>query len=194
MTQQNSLSTEKENISKEKLLGGIGSIFMALSIITREIGTLFGILGAVLWLTCLYLLSSKIKNSKIFNKALWGFVLGLLGWIIASIFGLMSFISFFAFSGFMGNVDRVGFGIGGGVIIAILLAYGIFIVANYFYQEVCKILALATNNKLFSTAGLLMLIGAYSAILLIGLIIWMAGWIILAVAFFTVPDEIEVKV
>jgi uncharacterized membrane protein len=39
-----------------------------------------------------------------------------------------------------------------------------------------------------------MLIGAYSAILLIGLIIWMAGWIILAVAFFTVPDEIEVKV
>ncbi|SNZ15977.1 DUF996 domain-containing protein [Hydrogenobacter hydrogenophilus] len=193
MTQQNGLATEKVNISTQKLLGGIGSLLMLLSFIP-VIGILLGILGIVFWLVSMYQISSKIKKPEIFSKAIIGFILALLGWIIALMFGLMSFVSFFASSGFTRDEGQVGLGIGIGIFIALLVDYIISIVAAYFYKEAYKILAVTINHNLFRTAGLLMYIGAITVILFgIGIILWIVGWIILVIAFFTAPDEVEIR-
>ena len=54
-------------------------------------------------------------------------------------------------------------------------------------------LANALNHKLFSTGARLMFIGAITIILFgLGAILLFIGWIILAVAFFTAPEEVEV--
>ncbi len=188
MTQQNSLATEKVNISTQKLLGGIGSLLILLSFMP-VIGILLGILGIVLWLVSMHQISSKIKKPEIFSKAMIGFILWLLGWIIVIMFGV---VSFFASSGFMRDDGWTGLGIG--ILIALLVDYIIYIVANYFYKEAYKILAVTINHNLFRTAGLFMYIGAITIILFgIGIILWIVGWIILVVAFFTAPDEVEIR-
>jgi len=53
-------------------------------------------------------------------------------------------------------------------------------------------LANALNHKLFSKGARLMFIGAITTIILVGFILLFVGWVMLAVAFFTAPEEVEV--
>ncbi|MGC8588671.1 MAG: DUF996 domain-containing protein, partial [Hydrogenobaculum sp.] len=70
----------------------------------------------------------------------------------------------------------------------------LFIAATYFYKQAYDMLSSAINHKLFSTGGLLILIGAIMIILLgLGLILLPIGWIVVAIAFFTAPDEVELR-
>ncbi|MGC8649429.1 MAG: DUF996 domain-containing protein [Hydrogenobaculum sp.] len=189
------LSGEKINISTQKLLGGIGAILILLGILPG-IGTLLLIVGGVLLIVSIYQISNMLKNPTIFNKFITGFVLGLTGWIIAFFFGLMSFMSVLMSSGFMHMYFAGGMflGMGVGIIVAIILAYILFIAATYFYKQAYDMLSSAINHKLFSTAGLLMYIGAITIILFgLGGILLFIGWIVLAIAFFTAPDEVELR-
>ncbi|AEF19970.1 MULTISPECIES: DUF996 domain-containing protein [unclassified Hydrogenobaculum] len=180
MEEKNNSSGNKVNISTQKMLGGIGAILILLSVVPG-IGILFSIVGGVLLIVSIYQISNMLKKPAIFNKFIIGFVLGLIGWIIALFFGLLSFV---------GIVVFFSTGIG---IIAIILVYILFIAATYFYKKAYSMLANALNHKLFSTAGLLMFIGAITIILFgLGAILLFIGWIILAVAFFTAPEEVEV--
>ncbi|GAB6077857.1 DUF996 domain-containing protein [Hydrogenobaculum acidophilum] len=187
--EENSVSYAKVNISKQKLLGGIGVILMLLGVIP-SIGTVLWIVGGVLLILSVYQISAMIKKPEIFNKFIVGFVLGLSGWIIAIAFGLMSFISIAAFSGFM----YAWAGIGVGIISAMVLSYLLFVGATYFYKQAYTMLGVAINHNLFKTAGFTMFIGAVTIILFgIGGIVLFIGWIMLCVAFFTAPDEVELS-
>jgi uncharacterized membrane protein len=106
----------------------------------------------------------------------------------------MSFISVLISSGFTHNfASGMFFGMGIGIFVAIILAYILFIAATYFYKQAYDMLALAINHNLFSTTGLLMYIGAITIILFgLGGILLFIAWIMLAVAFFTAPEEVEV--
>jgi len=181
MEEKNNLPGNKINISTQKLLGGIGLILEVLAVVPG-IGILFFIVGFVLLIVSLYQISNMLKKPAIFNKFIIGFVLGLSGWVIALFFGLLSFVGIGMFSG-----------MSIGIFFAIILAYIAIVAANYFYKQAYGMLANALNHKLFSTAGLLMFIGAITIILFgLGLILIFIGWIILAVAFFTAPEEVEV--
>jgi len=181
MEEKNNSSGNKINISTQKLLGGIGAILLVLAVVPG-IGILFLIVGLVLFIVSLYQISNMVKNPTIFKKYIIGLALGLIGWIIALFFGLLSFVGIAMFSG-----------MSIGIFFAIILAYVAIVAANYFYKQAFDMLASALNHKLFSTAGLLMFIGAITIILFgLGLILIFIGWIILAVAFFTAPEEVEV--
>ncbi len=179
----------KVNISSPKMLGGIGMILSLLGAVPW-IGILFIIIGYTMLTISIYQLSKILKNPKIFNMFIVALSLGFIGGIIAVVFGLISFISTYAFSGFRGEGATVGLGFG--FVIAIIIAYAIFIVAAYFYKQSYSLLAQAINHKMFNTAGLTMFIGAITMILLIGFIISFIGNILLIIAFFTAPDEVEV--
>jgi uncharacterized membrane protein len=57
-----------------------------------------------------------------------------------------------------------------------------------------KFLPQATAHNLFKIVGLLMFIGAITTILFgLGLLLIIVGYIVLAVAFFTAPNEVEVQ-
>jgi len=188
--EQGNLPTRRVNISTQKMLGGIGSILILLSFIP-EIGTLLGIVGIVLWLISMYQLSNILGKPSIFQKVLIGFILNIGSMVIAFAFGLTAGIASFTS---MRNETGAILGLGLGVIVAIIVAYAISLAAFYFYKEAYDILAQATAHNLFKIAGLLMFIGAITTILFgLGLLLIIVGYIVLAVAFFTAPNEVEVQ-
>ena len=190
MTEQGNLPTQRVNISTQKMLGGIGSILMLLGWIPG-IGILLSILGVVLWIISMYQLSNILRKPSIFQKVLIGFVLNIGSTVIAFAFGLMAGIS--SFTSIRGETGAI-FGLGLGVVVAIIVAYAISLAAFYFYKEAYEILAQATNQNLFKIAGLLLFIGAITVILFgLGALLIIVGEIVLAVAFFTAPNEVEVQ-
>jgi len=189
--EQGNLPTQRVNISTQKMLGGIGSILILLVIMPRTLTTLLGIVGVVLWLISMYQLSNMLRKPSIFQKVLIGFILNIVGTVIAFAFGLMTGVSLFASA--RGETGAI-LGLGLGVVVAIIVAYAISLAAFYFYKEAYDILAQATVHNLFKIAGLLMFIGAITIILFgLGALLIIVGYIVLAVAFFTAPNEVEVQ-
>ena len=192
MEEKGNSSGNKINISTQKMLGGIGALLILLSAVPG-IGILFSIVGGVLLIVSIYQISNMLKKPAIFNKFIIGFVLGLSGWVIALFFGLLSFVGVFGLAGLLHAYFAAIFGMGIGIFVAIILVYILFVAATYFYKKAYSMLANALNHKLFSAAGLLMFIGAITIILFgLGAILLFIGWIILAVAFFTAPEEVEI--
>jgi uncharacterized membrane protein len=172
------------------MLGGIGYILILLSWIP-SIGILLSIVGFVLWLISMYQLSNMLRRPSIFQKVLIGLILNIVGMVIAFAFGLMALIPLL-----VSPKDEAGaiLGLGLGVVFAIVVAYAISLVAFYFYKEAYDILAQATAHNLFKIAGLLLFIGAITIILFgLGALLMIVGNIVLVVAFFTAPNEVEVQ-
>jgi len=207
--EQGNLPTQRVNISTQKMLGGIGSILTLLGWIPK-IGTLLFIAGIVLWFISIYQLSNILRKPSIFKKVLTGFILIIVGVVIAFASGLMAEIS--SFTSTRGETDvileetdvtledaiseetHVTLELGLGGVVAIIVAYAIGIAAFYFYKEAFEILAQATAHNLFKLAGLLLFIGAITIILFgLGALLIFVGYIVLAVAFFTAPNEVEVQ-
>jgi uncharacterized membrane protein len=191
MMEQGNLPTQRVNISIQKMLGGIGSILILLVFMQGTVATLLGIVGVVLWFISIYQLSNILRKPSIFQKVLIGFVLNIGSTVIAFAFGLMAGIS--SFTSIRGETGAI-FGLGLGVVVAIIVAYAISLAAFYFYKEAYDILAQAIAHNLFKIAGLLMFIGAITIILFgLGVLLIFVGEILLAVAFFTAPNEVEVQ-
>jgi uncharacterized membrane protein len=187
MMEQGNLPTQRVNISTQKMLGGIGYILGFLPI--PLVWIFLKIVGYILVLVSMYQLSNILRKPAIFRKALRGTILVLADILIAFTFGLMAKI---ASSIIMRNETDAAVGIG--VIVAIIVAYVVFVVAFYFYKEAYKILAQATAYDLFKIGGLLLFIGAITTILFgLGILLIIVGEIVLAVAFFTAPNEVEVQ-
>ena len=190
MMEQGNLPTQRVNISTQKMLGGIGSILMLLSWVPG-IGIISSIVGFVLWLISMYQLSNILRKPSIFQKVLIGVILNIAGIVIAFAFGLMAGILSFAT---MRDETGAILGLGFGTVIAIIVTYAIIVVAFYFYKQAYEILASATTQNLFKIAGLLMFIGAIAIILFgLGGLLMLVGYIVLAIAFFTAPNEVEVQ-
>ena len=179
--EQGNLPTQRVNISSQKMLGGIGYI---LGLLPTPLMIFLKIVGYILVLISLYQLSNILRKPAIFQKALMGTILILADILIAFTFGLMAEI---VSSITMRNkID--------GAIVAIIVAYVVFLVAFYFYKEAYKILAQATAHDLFRIGGLLLFIVANTIVLFgLGILLIIVGEIVLAVAFFTAPNEVEVQ-
>jgi|GEM_PF-452697 len=212
MIEQGNLPIRRVNISTQKMLGGIGSILILLGWMTG-VGILFGIVGAVLWLVSMYQLSNILGKPTIFQKALIGFILNVAGMVIAFApfaltmvitfpFGLLAKILLFNLTtdetlDVTLDISELGFGaliVITVALIAIIVAYAIFVFGFYLQKQAYETLAQATAHNLFKIAGLLMFIGAITTILFgLGLLLIIVGYIVLTVAFFTAPNEVEVK-
>jgi uncharacterized membrane protein len=190
MIEQGNLPTQRVNISTQKMLGGIGYILILLGWMPR-IGIFLSLVGFVLWLISMYQLSNILRKPSIFQKALIGFILSIAGIVIAFAFGLMALIPLL-----VSPKDEAGaiLGLGLGVVFAIVVAYATLVVSFYFYKEAYDILAQATAHNLFKIGGLLIFIGAITIILFgLGALLIIVAEILLAVAFFTAPNEVEVQ-
>jgi len=190
MTEQGNLPTQRVNISTQKMLGGIGSISILLVFMPGTVATFLGIVGVVLWLISMYQLSNILRKPSIFKKVLIGFILNIVGAVIAFAFGLMAGISLSAYvRGETGLTSGLGL-----FAVTIIFAYAIGLASSYFYKEAYEILAQATAHNLFKIGGLLLFIGAITTILFgLGLLLIIVAEIVLAVAFFTAPNEVEVQ-
>ena len=212
--EQGNLPTQRVNISTQKMLGGIGSILILLGLVTKiEILSILSIAGFVLWFISIYQLSKKLEKPSIFQKVLIGLILAIAGTVILFVLeelweGIKPYVS-------MG--DEVLADMEWGILVGIIAVYAIYVVSAYFYKQAFEILASTTAHNLFRVVGLLIFIGVIIIPILYVLAFLLAdagyitvhaveslrdvffplliivSYIVLAVAFFTAPKEVEVQ-
>ena len=196
-------------LESSKTLGGIGAILMFIGIFPYI--SYFGIvelIGAILVLTALYSLGNYYKDSGIFNNALYGIMAGIVGVVSAVAIGLAIVLpnikdflmtifpswngdwsTISSLSGMTPNTSNIGIGdvipfISAAIVIFVII-WIFAMIATFFVRRSLVRLSAKTNVGLFSTAGLLLLIGAFLVIIVgLGLILMWVAALILAIAFF----------
>jgi len=204
-------------LESSKTLGGVGALLMFIGIIPYI--NYFGIIeivGAILVLVALHGFAQTYKESGIFDNALYGTIAGIIGVVLSVVIGIAiilpnikdfllklypswngSWSTITSFSGMTPNTSNITFD---DVIpfitaaIVILVTLWVFaIIATILFRRSLKQLSARTNVGLFSTTGLLLLIGAVLIIAFgLGLLLLWIATLILAIAFFTMkPQETQ---
>jgi len=201
-------------IESNKILGGVGALLMFVGIFPFI--NYYGIvelIGAILVLIALHGLASIYKEQGIFSNALYGIIAGIVGVVVAVAIGiaivLPSITSFLqkiyptwngswstisSLSGMTPNTTNINFSdvvpfIAAAIVIFVIL-WVFAIAATFLARRSLRQLAAKSGTGLFSTAGLLMLIGAVLIILFgIGVFLIWISTLILAIAFFTMKTQ-----
>lgn len=189
-----------------KTLGGIGALLVAIGALPLigVYGTLLILIGLVLFLIGMKGLAEHFNESRIFNRALWGILMPLVGVIVAVgvlftvalsalvALGLsgIDWTNYRAFEEALSSIDwsaasniNIIMSFAGSALIAIAILVATFIIGYYFLKGSFNTLSQKTGKGLFSTAGLLFFIGAILTFVAVGLILIWVGWVIAAVAF-----------
>ena len=194
------------SLETSKTLGGIGAILMFIGII--PVINAYGVIelvGLILVMVALYNLAGYYSERGIFNNALYGLIAGIVGGVVAvaAVFvtvltSLTDFINtlypgwngdWSALSGLTPDPSNfspeVIFPFLAGILAMLVILWVFAIISAFFVRRSLISLAAKSGTGLFSTAGLLMLIGAVLIIALgIGLILIWISALILAIAFF----------
>jgi uncharacterized membrane protein len=196
-------------------LGGIGALLLFIGVIPyiNYLGVI-GVIGVILLLVSLYGFANYYKHRGIFTYSLYGVFAGIVGAILAAVIGvaivlpnitdflqklypswdgslstLPSLQSMTPVTSNIGFSDIAPFLAAAMAVLAVLWIFSI--VSAFFVRRSLVQLSAKTSVKLFSTAGLLLLIGAVLTIIFIGaILVWIAA-LILAIAFFTMPTQPE---
>lgn len=134
-------------------------------------------------------LSNDFKDGSIYRNALYGFMFG----IIAILAGIVVFVAvFFAFFSGAFFIQPFGFGLGIlGAVVALVVVFIFFLLEAIFYKQAFDVLSDRSGERLFRTGGLLLLLGAVLTIVIIGFILLVVAWIILAVGFFSMRPHLQ---
>ena len=199
-------------LESSKNLGGIGAILLFIGVIPFvQYLWVIGLVGVILILVALHGLANYYSERGIFNNVIYGLIAGIVGGIIAvavAIFTVLTSLTDFLHTIFptwngdwstlqgltpdtsnLALADIVPFV--AGIIIVIAVIWIFSIIAAFFTRRSLKLLSTKSSVGLFSTAGLLLLIGAVLVIIFgIGLILMWISALIIAIAFFTMkPTE-----
>lgn len=192
-------------LESSKYLGGIGAILMLLGVLPYI--SYFGVVefvGAILVLAALHGLSGVYGNSEIFSNGLYGFITAIVGAVVTAAVGFLVVLS--SLQDFLYQIfptwngdwttlqsltpDTTNLDVStlvpfiAGIVIAVIIAWVFAILAAFFFRRSFMETAKKSSVGLFGTAGLLLLIGAFLAIILIGFILMWIAALLLAIAFF----------
>lgn len=177
-------------LSSARLIGGIGSILLVLAIVP-SVGPVLSIVGFVLVLLALRYISTSVQQPSIFQNALYAVIIGIIGTVVALVLGGAAFFAVLG-GGFAGPVpgqpEPDFFSLLAGVLVAVLIAWIFAVASSFFLRKSLNQTADVLGIKLFRTAGLLVLLGAVLTIILVGAIVSIIAYILMAVAFFQIPE------
>ena len=165
-------------------------------------------------LVALYGLANIYSEKGIFNYSLYGLIAGIVGVVIAVavvlvavLSNLKSFLqdlypswngkwsSVSSLSGMTPNTSDIPhgtlFALLAGALVAFVIFWVFLIVWAFFVRTSLKMLATKSGIGLFSTASLLIIIGAALTIIIIGLVILWVGVLLMAIAFFQIKTQME---
>ena len=198
-------------IETSKILGGVGALLMFVGII--PVISSYGVIeliGLILVMVALYNLASYYTERGIFNNALYGLIAGIVGGVIAVgavILSVLTSLTDFlytvypdwngdwsALSGLTPDTSNLSLDaivpFLTGLFAALLILWIFAIIGFYLVRRSLTSLSAKSGVGLFSTAGLLMLIGAVLIIAVgIGLLLIWISMLILAIAFFRIRPQ-----
>jgi len=191
-------------LETSKILGGVGALLM---VITPFLGTytgVLGLIGLILVMISLKGLADHYGESGIFNNALYGIIIAIIGGVISVAVVVMAAVDFLSAVGIdiskawndptiLSSInwqELLTWDIVSPYIAAVigsLVALFIFVViASIFLRRSLTILSEKTGVGLFGTTGLLMLIGAILTIIAIGFILLWISLVLLTLSFFSI--------
>ena len=164
------------SLSSAKTLGGIGGILVFIPGLS--------LVGWILILVALNDISNIVQDRSILDDALIAGITAVLGSVVLLVFLLSgAFGALFAFGGF-------AFGTAALLVPLILGAFWVFaVISAVFLKRAYDKVGQRLNVNAFATAGLLYLIGALTAIILIGFAIILVALIFQVVAYFSIEDR-----
>lgn len=171
------------SLESNKTLGGIGSILLAIPFLS--------LIGIILVLIAMKGMGDYYDDDDIFKNSLYGFIFGFVGVIALVAVILMFAFGFTTVSPFITESTATaitGFGL---FIIAFIVLYVFSLIGAIFYKKSLDILSEKSNEQIFGTAGLILLIGA--AIPLIGELLKFVAWILAAVGFFNIKKSTQIS-
>ena len=208
------IGEKKMTFESSKTLGIVGAILMLIGTLpfVPYIG-IIAFVGFILLLVALHGLANYYKESGIFNNALYGFIAGIVG-IVATVVTAIYVIfytsiltdflhkiypgwngSWSSLAGLTPNTSNIKFSDVSpvlGAIFAVLVILWIFlIISAFFNRRSLKTLSSKASVGLFSNAGLLLIIGAVLAIVLIGFVLMWIAILLIAIAFFQIKPQPE---
>jgi len=192
-----------------KNLSAVGALLLVIGAVLGVVWSFSGIvslIGIILLLIGLKGLANFYKEDGIFNNVLYSIIIGIVGCVVGVGIVAVSAVSALADIGIdWANIEdwaNVGTDVAnvvtdfdfsaiatllGALLIGLIIFYVVIIVAMFFFRKSMNQLSTKSGIGLFSTAGLLMLIGA--VIPVIGLLIVWIGVILATVAFFQMNQE-----
>lgn len=190
------------SLREAKVYGGVGSILL---LVGGLVGLFvpFGsivipIVGLILVLIAVNYIAQALNRRDIFTDMIVAVVLIIVAFVVISIFVLAAIASFFGFAGpgfdftdpsEIPEGDLIGLLVG--VLVGLAIAWVISIIAAIFFKRSFDNIADGLGVNIFHTTGLLMLIGSILLIAVgIGGILIFVAWILMIVAFFSVPEEL----
>jgi len=192
-------------LESSKILGGVGALLMVIGPFIGAYSGVLGLIGLILVLIALKGLSDHYNEAGIFNNALYGFILAIIGGVISVAVIVMTAVDFLSAVGIdistawsdptvfssINWEQLVTWDILWPHIAAILgslvVLFVFVVVAAVFLRRSYTTLSAKTGVNMFSTVGLLTLIGAVLPI--VGFILLWVAQILLAVAFFSIKTQ-----
>jgi uncharacterized membrane protein len=203
------------SLETSKILGGVGALLMFLGIFPyiNFLGVI-EIIGLILVMVALYNLGSYYREGGIFNNALYGIIMGIVGGVISvavAIITVLTSLKDFLYTMFPdwngdwtalssltpdpANISNISIDsiapLLAGLFAMLLILWVFSIIAAFFFRRSFGTLSEKSGVGLFSTAGLLLLIGAVLIILGIGLILIWISALLLSIAFFQLKPQQE---
>ncbi len=170
-------------------LGGYLFGFIALGVIS--------FVGIILFLVAMYQLSHYYQEHGIFNNAIIGFLVTIIGGVVTYI------LSFVYLMSVVGSFTRLGGSYSSSTAMAaftnffislavvFIVAYVVQIVSAIFYMRAFSKLAEKSEVGSFHTAGLLFLIGTILTILVVGVVLIWIAWIYATSGFHSLKPKQE---
>ncbi len=186
-----------------KNLGGVGALLLFIGPLLSYalfFAGLIPLIGFILVLIALKGFADHYKDAGIFNNALYGFITAIVG-VVAGLGALI--VTAFGIYAKEGITDwiklakwtaaltvRRAFIYYGRVILAFIVIFIFAMLTARFYRKSLSLLASKSRVGLFSTAGLLLLIGAVLTIIVLGLLLIWISFLIIAIAFFSIKTTV----
>jgi uncharacterized membrane protein len=203
------------NLESSKTLGGVGAILLLIGTIpfaVRYLGVI-ALVGFILVLVALHGLADYYKENGIFDNALYGFIAAIVG-VVAAVAAAVYVIfytsiltdflhkiypgwngSFSSLVGLTPNTSNITANdlrpILGALFLVLVILWVFLMISAFFNRRSLKMLSTKTSVGLFSTAGLLLIIGAILTIVLIGLVLMWVAVLLIAIAFFQIQPQPE---
>ena len=194
-------------LQSNKALGGVGALLMVITPFLGAYTGVLGLIGLILVMIALKGLSDHYSEEGIFNNALYGVIIAIIGGVISVAVIVMAAVDFLSAVGIdistawsdptvfssINWEELVTWDILlpyiAAIIGSLVLFFVFVVIAAIFLRRSLTILSEKTGVGLFGTTGLLTLIGAILTIIGIGFILLWVALILLTVAFFSIKTQ-----
>jgi uncharacterized membrane protein len=192
-----------------KILGAVGALLLFLGVVPVQYAGILSLVGLILLLTALYSFAGIYRERGIFNNFLFGILTGIVGAVVAVGVAIASVLTtlmpllyalypgwngdWMALSGLTPDISGISPGdvlpLLGGLVIVFVIIWVALIIAAFLMRRSLNSLSAKAHVGLFSTAALLLLIGAFLAIVIVGLLLIWISMLLVAIAFFQMKTQ-----